>query len=494
MLLVVLGLSVALLGAALYHLATSDAPQDLGLEDDPEDGGAEEKGLPLGAPRPGARPRGERTGNGTERDDEGDIFWGDRDPTGEVFDVTPESLRAVLAERHFEEIRRQINALQEKGTAVPADVVSALLDMLKTEGSRIDAMLALGQITDDATGRALAELAADANAPEEVRVAALEALAKSGQAAGLTHVKQLAETSTADTKLSRQALFALAAMGGRDGVTPLVSLLTAHPDDALTDAVVTALAKARNADAVLAQELRTAREGGDVARLKLLLRIGNQAGTKSGDEMRAEVIRLVESPDALAALPEDPESRLELYATAVAVAASMGGDALDAAVRVARDQTGVPKGVALHALRQARGDAAAASIAKLWTPGLDARTRLDVVGALGSTESRKATPILHEALLDENQSVRHEAAAGIGKVRDPASVPVLLEGLAAAKSDTTLARLYVEALGTIGVKDAVPHLEALVGSDDPVWKMLQGNIRRALNRIHTGNPQAKSIK
>lgn len=499
LLLAVLGLSVATLGGGLYYLATSDAghetdPDEGDEEFDVEDGGGDLP--PSGAGDPDRRRRGTpRTGeNGEEVDGEGDLFFGDRDPEGDVFVVDDASLRGVLAARHFEEIRRQIDVLQREGKVVPADVVQTLLDLLETDALRIDAMLALGQLTDDASGRLLAELAADAGTPEVVRIAALEALSKSGQAAGLTHVRQLVEAATEDNRLTRQALFAMAAMGGRDGVAPLLSFLAAHSDDPLTDAAVTALAKAKGADAVLAQEVRAARDGADAARLQLLLRVGNQTGAKAGDEFRAEVKRLVESPDALAAISESEETRTEVFATAIAVAASMGGDALDAVIRVARDQTGTFRGVALHALRQARGDAAAAGIASLLAPTLDERARRDVIVALGTTESRKATPHLHAALDDPDANVRHAAATGLGQVRDPASVPVILERLEGAKGDFTLAMQYVNALGTIGDKQALPQLEGLLGRDDTFWKSVEPYVRRAITRIDTGNPQATRIR
>ena len=62
-----------------------------------------------------------------------DIFdWkvgGDsRKPFGKEFVVTADTLRGVLEQRHWEEIRRQIDVLQQNGEEVPMDVVTALIE------------------------------------------------------------------------------------------------------------------------------------------------------------------------------------------------------------------------------------------------------------------------------------------------------------------------------------------------------------------------------
>lgn len=491
-----LGACVALLGAGLFLLATTGGAPG---PDDPDvvdpDGEVE---VPSGAPDPSRRRT--RTPRGATQTDDGDdseAEWippGGRDPEGDLFVVDAASLRSVLAERHWEEVRRQIDVLQSEGTPLPDDVVRALLAMLADEGLRMDAMLALGGVSDAAAGRLLAEIAADAGATEETRIAALGALAKSGQSAGVDVVRGLVEGDGGDTPVVRHALAALAAMGGSNGVRPLLDFLSRHSDDDLTDVTLSALSRAKGADPLLAQEVRAAREASDPVRLMLLLRVGTQLRADAGAELRAEVRRIVEAPDQLESSIPDEEARLRLVGAAIGVAAAMGGEELAAVVRVARDRTGTSRDMALYALRSARGDDAAQSISTLLTGSLESRARREVVLALGMTESRKATPALHAALDDPDAEIRRAAAAGLGSVRDPASVPVILARLDAAKGDHVLAQNYVKALGTIGVRDALQPLRDLLDRDDPFWRLLDPYVKNAIVRIDTGNPDSKRIR
>ena len=121
-----------------------------------------------------------------------------RTPEGPEYVVDEKSIRAVFAIHHWEELRRQIDELQRAGKTVPEDVVKALMEMFAKDDLRLDAVLVLGGVTDDATGRALAQLALSPDAPAESRQAALDALAKSGQKAALPFLQQLVTSPGAD--------------------------------------------------------------------------------------------------------------------------------------------------------------------------------------------------------------------------------------------------------------------------------------------------------
>ena len=190
-LLVALSAAVAVVVGGGWYLVTSVTPDDLGIEEGDEAGPT-----PLVPGAPGPHKPG-RAARGTEDPDEetdDDIIEGDppdRLPEGEVWTVDDESLRRVLKANVWEEVRRQIDVLQSEGKPIAEDVVRALAELLKTDGRRLDAVLALGQIKDPFAGKLLADFAADTSLPDAARVAALDALAKSGQSAGLQQVRQL---------------------------------------------------------------------------------------------------------------------------------------------------------------------------------------------------------------------------------------------------------------------------------------------------------------
>ena len=277
-----------------------------------------------------------------EEDDEEDIYdWSDggrveggREPWGDVFAVTPDSLRRVLADRHWEEIRRQIDVLQRNGGQVPTDVVEALLQLLTGEDTRIDAVLALGGVKSDEAGEMLAARASDSSWPLEVRAAALDAIAVNGSPAALGLVQALLVQPDLDPKLLRHAYPALGGIGGPEAARTLVAALQAHADDDLTGSLVSALGKARGAGVALAQTLRRARDGGDAGLAALLLQVGHLHGAAADDALRTEIRVLIEDSAALEAIAK-PERRLALRVSALSAAAAMGGELLAPVVRMA---------------------------------------------------------------------------------------------------------------------------------------------------------------
>lgn len=486
---------VAVGAGSLWYLATSGEPEDDGLS-----GGGDGEVVGPGLPRSGVRkPRA----GAVQEEDEGDedegiedsllpVGKGGREPEGDVFEINEDSLRKVLRLRVWEELLRQIDEWEAKGKTVPRDVVESLLALLRDEGLRLDAVAALGRIHDDATGHALASLASDATAPESVRIAALDALSRSGQAAGVVAVMDLAKADLSGP-LGRRAVFALAAMGG-DAVPFLLGALDAHPDDETTDALVSALARAKGADGALAGSMRLARAEGDVRRIETLLRLATQSADRTGPELRAEVLQILRNLESVAWKADDEDSKARIYASAISVAAGMGGDAYRDVVRLATGPKSDVQGYAAYALSRGKGDEAAVALSSSLRPDMDPFVRSLVLQALGATGSKKATASLVSALDDADPGVRRSAAAGIAEGRDPAALEAVLARVGSAKGDFELARTYVDAIGRICVKKGLPKLEELQKDPDPFWRDLDPFVRRAVARIESGNPDAQRLK
>ena len=489
LLVVALTAAALLLATSVVLLLRSGGPGESD-RDEPDDA----RMVPTGGVRGGRDRARVADEDDDEDDDDPDIYdWevseGSRKPFGDVFAVTPDSLRRVLADRHWEEIRRQIWRLQENGGEVPADVVTGLIALLQGEDTRLDAVLALGGITGDSAGRALAAHATDVTQPLEVRAAALDALATSGSRAALTIVQTLATEPDIDPALLRHACPALARIGGQDAARTLLGLLSQHRDTDLEGMLVQALGKTAGAGDVLAQSLRSAQGAADAEMTLLIVNVARLHGPEADAALRLEIRRLVEDPSALEFV-EEPSTRIKLRGTALTAAAAVGGDLLDPVLRIVRDDTDGLAGVALHCLRKARGDDAAEKVATLLATTDDTNVRREVAVVLGETRSFKATPHLIELLDSEDQNTRHAAARGLSLVRDPAAIKTLLTRLEPAVDDFPLARNIVDALGTIGATEALPKLRALRESEDPRWASVRPYIRRAISRIEDGNPDS----
>lgn len=496
-LLVALGAAVAVIVASGIYLIGAGSPGD-DLYEGPvlldEDGNAVLPGGP-GMPQRTPRARSGDAGaeDGEDDPDDGivDLSSGSREPFGEVFVIDLDSLRKCLELNEWEELRRQLVKMQDEGGTVPPEVVRALMDLLRNhEGRRLDAMLALGHVQDSFTAGLLAALATDESAPADARIAALDAIAKNGAPAALESVRKLVEGAKDDTNLARHAMFAVGGIGGTEGTKLLLGALAAHQHDPLSDAIVTALAKSRGGDAAISLAVREARSQADIATLDLLLRVGTQIGREAGPELRREMTAIAQSPSALAALEGDPEAAERVRFAAIYVAGMMGGEALDAVIGLVRSETGNLRYTATNALRGARGDEAAGKIVALVSPDHDVTVRRTLVAALGDTGSAVAAPAVHAALDDPEGAVVETAAYALTKLRQPSSVPVILGKLDGARTNFALARTYVEALGQIGVHDALPKLRQILESKDPAWESLRLYTQRAISRIETGDPDS----
>lgn len=78
-----------------------------------------------------------------------------------------------------------------------------------------------------------------------------------------------------------------------------------------------------------------------------------------------------------------------------------------------------------------------------------------------------AVPALIEALRDNRERVRWEAAKTLESIADPASAPALVDIL--ADKDDDVRWVAGEALVAIGPQAVAPVLEALVKKDHPQW-------------------------
>jgi HEAT repeat protein len=414
-----------------------------------------------------------------------------RDPEGEVVVLTDADLRLALKARHWEETRRLIDALQAEGKTIPPDVVEDLMAMLAKDDLRLDAVLALGNVTDDATSRALAELAGS-GASLATRQAALDALAKSPHPAALPLLQAMVSAEGADPEVLRHAVFAIAAVGGPDAGRTLIDLLATHDatNDDLRGVISTALGKAKGVDAGLAQIAREAREKGDPDRMIFALSAALMQGQNVGPELKAELRRIVESDQSLGAF-ESELDRQRMQAAALPAAAASG--LLEPVLRLAAT-SGPLRDVALNALRSARGDSAAKQIAAALARTNDEKERRELASALGATGSFAATRALVELLDDPNAGIRQVAALGLSEIRDPAAVKPILEHLPKAPPDTTFGHNLIVALGTIGANESLPTLEKLAASEEAFWKTLKQWTRQAITRIRNQDPEDERVR
>lgn len=496
-----LALAAAVMLASLVYLASRDdssraTPSGAGGdEEEPEDGSGA-LGVP---PAKTGRASGKRTTD-TNQDDQGseDDFqeWkpqgqvdGVRGAVGDEFYVTDDTLRAEMKARHWEEVRRMIDVLQSEQKPVPEDVVKALLSMLAKDDLALDAVLALGGVKDDATGRALAELASSTDAKEETRQAALDALAKNGSKAALPFVQQLIASEGLDPALARHAYLALAGIGGREATATLLDELHRHLDDDLRGVILTALGKSRDSDEPLAEAVRAGREKADKDGLQAVFLAAQILGPGAGAELKQELLHTIDSAEALAGFTDDLDRQIVL---GTAMPAAVAAGIVEPVLRHAT-KSGPLRDIALNALQQARGDEAAKQIAAALAASTDETIRRQLTAALGETASTAATATLVALLDDASADVRIAAARGLSQVRDAAAVKPLLAHLPKAAPDGDFARNIVTALGTIGANESLAALEKLAASEEAFWRDLRPFVQNAIVRIKTGNPESLQL-
>jgi HEAT repeat protein len=153
--------------------------------------------------------------------------------------------------------------------------------------------------------------------------------------------------------------------------------------------------------------------------------------------------------------------------------------------------SGPLRDLALEALVNARGDAAAKLISDALKLATDETVRWKLTKALGQTASFKATPMLVSLLDDGTANVRNVAAQGLGQIRDPSAVPSMIAHLEKAAPDYQFALPLAVSLGQIGANAALPALEKLAASEEEFWRQqMRPFVRTAITRIKTDNPDS----
>jgi len=147
---------------------------------------------------------------------------------------------------------------------------------------------------------------------------------------------------------------------------------------------------------------------------------------------------------------------------------------------------------AVQAADETRCDVCARQLAALGAqalPGLKtllvdphADTRWWAVYALGLARLPEATPLLLEAMKDDDEAVRYCAVRALREQADPAAIPALLALF--EQPDGLLKRLAADALIAAGAPAVVPLVEVLQKPDHPG----RGQAVRALALI--GDPSA----
>jgi len=432
-------------------------------------------------------------------DPDGDGVIGDdpREPFGAVMEMNAERLAASI-DRWLEEpgtsgeMRTIIDKLQQKGEAIPPELVARIVkQLLVGEEWEKDVILALGMLTDPVSGLTLSDLATNPAYDERVRGAALEALALSGQDAGLASIVALAESADISDRLLRRAAAALGKMGGAEASRTLVALMVRHQGDSVQDSIVTALARSSGADLDLAQIVREARAQGNVDLTRAVIGVGMRQGANAGPQMRSEIRLIMDDAGALMSV-EDDEQRRRLRGMAVTTAVRMG--MLEEVLGFVEEDTDGLGSVAAHALRAARGDEAAEKIGSAVERARNRRQKRELVAALGETKSFKATERLVALLDHEAVNIRQQAAIGLRKIADPSAAKAILEHLTKKKDEVHAVRLeLIDALGRSRAHVALRKLEDWRDSKKSHWEQLRPWIRRAINRIETGNPDTTGM-
>lgn len=454
-------------------------------------------------PRPGAR-RGASTDSADDEDDVSDegietAFLDDsglREPSGDVMPMSVDrlgkSIDLWLTEPgRSEEMRRCIYELQREGSVIPPELLERILAKLEEPEYRVDAMLALEMVKDDATGVRLVEIATDPSKSEDVRQAVLLALSKSGVKSASSAVIDLLRAEDLPLKVRRAAVLALGGIGGADPSRTLAGLLAAHhEDDDLRSVLLTAATMADDVGSALAELSRTARASGDVQLSLAVMTIAIQKGENVDPTFRQEVLSVVQS--GVGSTDLDPEDAQRIRGSAITAASTMGE--IDAVLSIVANDTDHLRGVALNALRNARGDEAAKKIGAFLDGQRDGAIRRDLVMALGETRSKEATAQLIEALSSEDANIRQAAAIGLGSVRAAKAVPAILARLEVADEPYGIRKLLVDALGKIGSRDALEKLQAWLDDERPEWKQLRPFVSNAINRIKSGNPDSQMLE
>src|SRR5216117_1474182 len=136
------------------------------------------------------------------------------------------------------------------------------------------------------------------------------------------------------------------------------------------------------------------------------------------------------------------------------------------------------------------GNGAIAALESALKTSGSAEARRNAVWALTRIEGAAARQAVHDALKDQDDTVRHAAIHSAGVWRDAGALPHLLDALSGPSPQ--LQRAAAEALGRIGDKSAVPGLLAAAGA--PHDRVLEHSLTYAVIEIADPAAAAQGLR
>jgi hypothetical protein len=105
------------------------------------------------------------------------------------------------------------------------------------------------------------------------------------------------------------------------------------------------------------------------------------------------------------------------------------------------------------------GYAAGPELLKIASRTTDSQTRFLAIWALGGLEFQEAAPLIVSSLRDDNLAVRRASAIALCHIKDPSSIPPLIELLKDERDNDTV-RWTADALAFQGATAALPTLKS----------------------------------
>jgi len=382
------------------------------------------------------------------------------------------------------------------------NALRALLDALspaQPEGIRVSVITAFGVMGDD---RAVPEMvAALEDQSQAVREAAASALQSINTPHALAYLTQVATDTKRSLQTRSQVVSILGATLDIDVIPTLITLLS-DDNETIRQAARAALER------ITLRSFRSVREwqewweqSKNLSRQQMLAELVALQNERI-QSMRLLVERLylqllAERKDKqdpaplIQALAESDSTKVRLYAIQE-LAPLKGKPSVEALEKVLQDADPAVRRAAADALG-VQGDPEAGQALIQALQDVDASVRAAAAGALGVLKVRAAVDALCDRLSDPSAEVAAAAARALGeladpkavgplvetfsapevdpkvyeeavnalaKIKDPASAPVLIKLLASPREKERW--VAVESLGGLRVKEAVPHLAAVI--------------------------------
>jgi HEAT repeat protein len=115
-----------------------------------------------------------------------------------------------------------------------------------------------------------------------------------------------------------------------------------------------------------------------------------------------------------------------------------------------------------HALRDivySQDDAAGPGLLKIASRTKDVQTKTLAIIGLGELEFHEAAPLIVSSLRDDNRDVREVSAGALCHIKDPSSIPPLIEALKDERNNDVVTWI-ANALAVQGGKAAIPALKS----------------------------------